>query len=256
MTRRKKAVQIRYPGPARRADARLGDGRAGHAHLPDHLLRFQRHRTRGQPVRPEGVGTHLHPHHEPDDRRCSSSAWRRWKGAWAPLAVGFRPGRGGPDRPDPAAGRGRDRRLQQALRRHLHRCSTTPCPAGASRPTSSSLAIRTGFRQGDQRPHQARLRRDHRQPAGRRVRPGGRRGHRPPGRAAAGHRQHLRQPYPVPALRARRGHRDPLARPSTSAGTARPSAASSSIPGRSTGPAAAASPTWPSRTPATTACAT
>ena len=56
--------------------------RPGAADLPDDELRLQRHRPRREPVRAQGVRQHLHPAHEPDDRRRRAAhrgarGWRR-----------------------------------------------------------------------------------------------------------------------------------------------------------------------------------
>ena len=51
------------------------------ADLPDRRLRVRRRPARRRPLQPGGRGQHLHPHHEPDRRTCSSSAWRRSRAA-------------------------------------------------------------------------------------------------------------------------------------------------------------------------------
>ena len=60
-------------------------------HLPDHLVRLQGLRPRGQPVRAEGIREHLHPHHEPDHRRVRAAHRRASKAA--PARWRCRPGR-------------------------------------------------------------------------------------------------------------------------------------------------------------------
>ena len=77
----------------------------------------------------------------------------------------------------------------------------------------------------DRRPHARALRRDDRQPAHRRARHRGLGADRRRRRPAARDRQHLRDALPVPAVRARRAHRACTRRPSSSAATARRSAA-------------------------------
>ena len=102
--------------------------------------------------------------------------------------------------------------------------------------------------------HEAAVQRGRGQPLrrGRRPRGAGRRRPVPP--AAPGARRHHRLALAVPAPRVGRGRRASTPPPSSSAGTAPRSAASSSRPGASTG-ATAASPTSPSRSPPTAACA-
>ena len=66
--------------------------RGGGADLPDRGLCVRRHAARRRPVRPEGRGQYLHPHHEPDHRRAGTArrgAGRRHRRAGA----GLRPGR-------------------------------------------------------------------------------------------------------------------------------------------------------------------
>ena len=41
--------------------------------LSDEFVRLQERRARGQPVRPQGAGQHLHPADEPDDRRAGEA---------------------------------------------------------------------------------------------------------------------------------------------------------------------------------------
>ena len=65
--------------PARRADARPDDERAGGADLPDDVVRVRRHPARRRPVRARGAGQHLHADHEPDLGRARA-ARRRARG--------------------------------------------------------------------------------------------------------------------------------------------------------------------------------
>ena len=60
---------------------RSGDQRRSGADLPDHQLPVPRHAARGQPVRPGRDRQHLHPHHEPDQRRAGDSASPRSRAA-------------------------------------------------------------------------------------------------------------------------------------------------------------------------------
>src|SRR5579862_614462 len=53
-----------------RLPQRPDDRRRRGADLPDDELPVPRHRACRQPVRAEGTGQHLYPHHEPDERRA------------------------------------------------------------------------------------------------------------------------------------------------------------------------------------------
>ena len=101
-------------------------------------LRLRRRRARRPALRAPGVREHLHPDHEPDDRRLRA-ARRRARGRRGGPRARLRPG--GRDAVDP----------QPRPRRRQHRvvvsrstaapttCSPTPCPRSASRrPTSTA----------------------------------------------------------------------------------------------------------------------
>ena len=216
--------------------ARPGHQRARRADLRDDELRVQRHAARRRPVRAARVRQHLHPHHEPDERRVREAhrgARRRHRGA-------------GP--------------RERAGRRDPDACSTSPARATtwsrrrrctAARTTCSpTLAAQVGHhhqvrghpqsRPGagrHRRRHPAPLRRDHRQPAARRARLRGAGRHRPRGRA-------FPWSWTTPSAPPRSAARSSTAPtsssirpPSGSAATARPSAAWWSTRASSTGPA-------------------
>ena len=97
-----------------RGRPRRGDGSAGDADLPDHLLRVRRRRPCRLPVRAAGLRQHLHPHRQPHLRRAGGAhrgARRRHGGAGG----GLRPRGGVPGLPRPAAARRRVRRGEEAL---------------------------------------------------------------------------------------------------------------------------------------------
>ena len=78
-------MQSKHP-ETHRAPCRLAE-RPGHqrrrrADLSNDGLPVQRHRPRRAPVRAAGTRQRLHPHHEPDQRMCSSSASPPSKAAW------------------------------------------------------------------------------------------------------------------------------------------------------------------------------
>ena len=111
------------PRPAiRRSDegaALYRDQRGRGADLPDHLLPVPRHRARRQPVRAQGARQHLHPHHEPDqrragaaDRRARRRRRRRWRVGSGQAASAFAV-------QNIAPGRRQHRQLDRSLRRHL-----------------------------------------------------------------------------------------------------------------------------------------
>ena len=69
----------RDPGPPRRPEAGPGDQRPRRPDLRHDVLRVRRRRARRAPVRAPGVREHLHPDHEPDQRRVRG-AGRRARG--------------------------------------------------------------------------------------------------------------------------------------------------------------------------------
>jgi hypothetical protein len=81
------------------------------------VLRLQRHRARGEPVRAQGVRQHLHPDHEPD------AGWSR----------------SGSRRSRVASGRCSSPRVRP---RRRSACSTSPRPATTSSPARRSTAAR------------------------------------------------------------------------------------------------------------------
>ena len=170
---------------------------------------FDEPRPRRQPVRPAGVRQHLHPDHEPDHRRARE-AHRRARRRRRRAGLRLRPGGRDARDPQPRQRRRRDRLDHQPLRRHLQ-----PVPH-----TLPKLGIKVRFvepnaeggRRGDHRQDEGGLLRDDRQPrsadasTSRRV-------------ADVAHDagvplildNTLPTPYLVPADRARRRHRRPLA---------------------------------------------
>ena len=97
---------------------RSRDQRRRGADLSDDLLPVQFDRTRGQPVRAEGIRQHLHPHHEPDAGRAGGArcgARRRRGGAGA----GVGPGGLAVCRAEHLPRRRQFRLLDRHLRRHL-----------------------------------------------------------------------------------------------------------------------------------------
>ena len=111
-----------------RLSQRPGDQRRGGADLPDDELSVPRHRARREPVRAEGARQHLHPHHEPDQRRAGAAgrrARRRRRGLGARLG----PGGLAVCRQQHRAGRRQFRQLDRPLRRHLEPVRATRCSA-------------------------------------------------------------------------------------------------------------------------------
>ena len=129
------------PGPPRRPEARPDDQRPRRPDLRHHELRVRRRRPRRAPVRAPGVREHLHPDHEPDDRRVRA-AGRRARGRRRGPRPRLRPGRRDAVDPQP-----RPRRRQHRLARRRSTaapttCSPTRCPRSASRRRSSTAPIR------------------------------------------------------------------------------------------------------------------
>ena len=93
-----------------------GDGRAGDADLPDHLVRVRRRRPRRLAVRAAGLRQHLFAHRQPD-LRGAGGAGRGARGRHGGARGGFRPRGGVPGLPRAAAARRRVRGGAQALRR-------------------------------------------------------------------------------------------------------------------------------------------
>ena len=170
-------------------------------------LRLRRRRPRGAPVRAPGVREHLHPDHEPDDRRVRG-ARRGPRGRRRGPRPRVRPGGRDPRDPQPRPRRPEHRLQLEPLRRHVQ-----PVPLHAAQARHRGEVrrrLRPGELRGrDRRQHPRAVPRDHRQPAARRRRHRGHRRRRPPARRAAHRRQHLR-PAARPPDRARRGHRRPL----------------------------------------------
>ena len=81
------ASAARHPRRPRRAgERRPGDERARRADLRHDVVRLRRPGPRGRALRAPAAREHLHPDHEPHDRRLraagrrrSREAWRRWR---------------------------------------------------------------------------------------------------------------------------------------------------------------------------------
>ena len=76
-------------GAPLRPEARPGDERPRRPDLRHDELRLRRRGARRPAVRAPGVRQHLHPDHEPDDRRLRAAGrrargWRRGRSAWRP----------------------------------------------------------------------------------------------------------------------------------------------------------------------------
>ena len=248
---------LRDAPDARRPGPRPDHGRAGAADLPDHLLRVQRHRARGEPVRAQGVRQHLHPDHEPDARTRSSSASPASRVAsapcWSPpgqaaetVAILNVAEAGDHVVASPSLYGGTYNLLKYTLRKLGIETTFVEDPddldswRAAVRPNTKLF-----FAETISNPKQDVL--DIEGVAARGAR----------GRRAAHRRQHHRDAVPHPPAGVGRRRRRCTRRPSTSAATAPPSAASSSTAARSTSPPTRpASPTTTSPTRATTASST
>ena len=79
---------------------------------------FHEHRARREPVRAEGARQHLHPHHEPDQRRAGA-AHGGARGRRGGAGGRVRPGGLGLRGPEPRPRRRQHRLLHRPLRRHL-----------------------------------------------------------------------------------------------------------------------------------------
>ena len=183
---------------------------------------FDQHGARGQPLRPQGAGQHLHPDHEPDLRRAGAAhrgARRRRGGAGGLLG----PGRLGDRDPEHRPGRRQHRLLDRPLRRHLEPLRQHLQDHGHRDPLRRPERP-GGLPPGERRPDPGLLRRDPAQPEadGLPDRRGG--GHRQGPGHPADRRQHRRAGH-LQAARARRPHRRSTRPPSTSAATAPRSAA-------------------------------
>ena len=211
------------------------DRRPGAADLPDHVVRVQGHRPRGEPVRAQGVREHLHPDHEPDAgrRRAADRVARGWRRG---AARRVRAGRGDAGLPQRRRGGGPHRGQPVPLRRHVQPAEVHAAEVRRSRRRSSRTRTTSldSWRAAVQPNTKAVLRRDDRQPEVGDPRHRGRGGDRPRGRCAADRRQHHRDAVPDPPARSTAPTSCSTRRPSTSAATGRPSPASSSTAGRST----------------------
>ena len=94
------------------------DQRRGGSDLPDHQLPVPRHQARRQPVRPGRARQHLHPHHEPDQRRAGD-ADRGARGRRGRAGAGLGAGGLAVCRPEHLPRRRQFRRLDGSLRRYL-----------------------------------------------------------------------------------------------------------------------------------------
>ena len=206
----------------------------------------------GQPVRAQGAGQHLHPHHESDAGRAGRArrrARRRRRRAGGRLRSGGLAVRGAEHLPC----RRQFRLLDRHLRRHLEPVREHDEAPWASSAASSIRPIPENFRTRDRRAHPLLVRRDAAQPEARRLPDRGGRQDRPRDGRAADHGQHgLRR-----CCAGRSSTAPPsscIRPPSISAATAPRSAASSSTAAISTGrstPTASRCSTRP--TPAITA---
>ena len=228
------SVPPRDPGAPRRPEARPRDERPRRPDLRDHELRVQRRRARRAALRAPGVRQHLHPDHEPDHGRVRAARSRRSRAASA--ALGLASGQAAETLSILNLARAGDNivSIVQPVRRHLqpvraHAAQDRHHDDVRGRPDPAAFGAR------HRRQDQGRLPRDRSatrawtsttsQAIADVAHANGRAAHR---------RQHVRA-APGAADQARRGHRHPLARPSGSAATARPSAASSWTAARSTG---------------------
>ena len=138
-------VPSRHPGGPRRPGPRPGHQCARRADLRHDELRLQRHRPRRRSLRAPGVRQHLHPHHEPDERRVRE-AHRRARGRRRGARGGERPGRRDAHRAQPGAARATTWSPRRRSTAAPTTCSPTPCPSGASRPSSSTSTTSTQVR--------------------------------------------------------------------------------------------------------------
>ncbi len=226
---------------------------ARRTHLPDHQLRFPRHRARRRPVRPGRAGQHLHPHHEPHPagaRRTGrlSRRWRRRPGR------GQRPGGRDAGHTHPGPVRRPSRLVALAVRGDVQ-----PLPLHAAQARYRRVLRRRPRRPrpvggGREAQHRAFYGESIGNP-GRRARPGRRRrsGAHPPCPSSST----TRWPAPTSCALWSTGPTSSCTRPpSSSAAMAPPSGASSSTVATSTSGRAGATPPSPNRTRATTASST
>ena len=217
-------LRLRHPGGARRPAAGSDHRRAGHADLPDHVLRLRGHRPRRRAVRAAALRQHLHPDHEPDHRRVRGAdrlARRRRRRAGGRLRPGRPVHRAGHACSDPATR------------------SSPPTRSTAARYTQFDISFRQlgidvvfvdpddpeNFRRAITPQDAGALRRDDRQPAHQRARHRGRRGDRARGGLPLIIDNTFASPVPLPADRVRAPTSSSTRPPSSSAGTAPPSAA-------------------------------
>ena len=129
------------PRPARRPEAGPGDERPGRPDLRHDELRLQRRRARRPAVRAPGVRQHLHPDHEPDDRRLRGARRRARGRRRGPRASPpARPPRRCRSSTSPAPATTSSRR--RASTAAPTTCSPTRCPRSASRRASSTAPTR------------------------------------------------------------------------------------------------------------------
>ena len=172
-------------------------------------LRVPRHRARGGPVRPRGARHHLHADHEPDPGRVRG-ARRRARGRRRRARDVERPGRADDRAAEPRRERRAHRVERVALRRHVQPAALHVPEAGRGGQLHRRPRRPRRVEGGDPPEHEGVLRREHRQPEGRRPRLRGRRRGRARQRHPARHRQHARVAVPLPAAVARRRHRRAL----------------------------------------------
>ena len=159
----------RDPGPPFRPEARPGDERPRRPDLRHDQLRLRRRGARRAALRAPGVREHLHPDHEPDDRRVRAArrgARRRRRRPRARVRPG---GRDAVD-PQPRPRRRQHRLVVEPLRRHVQPVHPHPAQDRHHDDLRRRLGP-VGLRAGDQREDQGRLPRADRQPAPRRPRP-------------------------------------------------------------------------------------
>ena len=174
-----------------------------------HFLHFRELRPRRGAVRSAAVRQHLLPHHESRPPTSSSSAWRRSKAASAGLAT--------------SSGQAAQFLAITSLLGPGDEMVAASTLYGGTYTQFDVSFRRLGidvkfvepddpenFRKAITPKTRAALRRDHRQSAHERTGHRGGRQDRARGRRAAGDRQHHGVAVPVPADRARRGHRRPL----------------------------------------------
>ena len=152
-------ITFRDIADPRRAATRRSHGCPRCGDISHGSIPFQELRTRGQPLRPERRGQHLHPAAKPDYDRIRATHRRpvRCRGGAGRLFGHV----GHTHRRALAGGRGRQhRRLAVPLRRHLH---PVPHFAAQARHRLPHRPKRTprGLRGADRRTHEGDLRREH-----------------------------------------------------------------------------------------------